>query len=281
MPSWMKRTIPKGGRKGEIESKLQQCGLHTVCAEARCPNRAECFSKGTATFLILGDVCTRGCLFCSVHHGTPQPPWAEEPQALVDAVREMGLSHVVITSVTRDDLADGGAAHFVAVTRALHEQLPGVSVELLIPDFGGDEQALMSVLEQRPAVLNHNIETVPRLYGSVRIGADYKRSLQLLQKSAKYGMLVKSGLMVGLGEEPAELEQTMRDIRDSGCSLLTIGQYLQPTDKQLAVAQFVEPVQFEAYASAGRAMGFAEVVSGPFVRSSYKADELLKLVHNK
>lgn len=253
---------------------LESCGLNTVCAEAKCPNRGECFSRGTATFLILGSVCTRNCAFCGVDFGDPLAPDPEEPNRLAKAALKMGLKHVVITSVTRDDLRDGGASFFASVVKAVRQKLPKATVEVLIPDFAGSRQALHTVLDSAPDVLNHNIETVPRLYSSVRPQAEYGRSLQLLSRTAADGRSkVKSGIMVGLGETELEVEEVMGDLRKSGCSILTIGQYLRPSRHQVPLREFISPRKFSDYEQIARSMGFEHVFSGPYVRSSYRAEE--------
>jgi lipoic acid synthetase len=256
-------------------------GLHTVCQEANCPNIGECFARGTATFMILGDICTRCCRFCAVAHGIPEPPDPGEPQRLADAALQLKLKHVVITSVTRDDLPDGGATHFAACINALRELKPAPSVEVLVPDFGGDTDAADIVLKALPEVFNHNIETVPRLYADVRPQADYARSIAVLAYAREHSqdvkMLVKSGLMVGLGEEFDEVIVALGDLRAAGVDVVTIGQYLRPTlgERHIEMVRFVEPAEFEAYADAARDMGFAGVASSPLVRSSYHADEQL------
>lgn len=279
-PPWLKRSIPAGAMYGKVPGLLRRGGLHTVCEEALCPNQGECFSRGTATFLILGDRCTRDCRFCSVAHGTSGPPDPEEPVRVAEAVREMGLHYVVITSVTRDDLTDGGAGLFARTIRETRKRNPETLVEVLIPDFQGDAHALDKVLEARPDVLNHNLETVPRLYPSVRPGAVYRRSLELLERVDRYDpeMPTKSGLMLGLGESSEEIDRTLRDLRGAGCNLLTLGQYLQPTRRHLAVHRFVHPSEFEEWQKAALDLGFAEVASGPFVRSSYRADAFYRAV---
>lgn len=273
-PPWLKRRISAGPSYQKIPDLLRRGGLHTVCEEALCPNQGECFSRGTATFLILGDRCTRDCRFCSVAHGPSGPPDPEEPARVADAVREMGLHYVVITSVTRDDLADGGAGLFARTIREIRERSPETLVEVLIPDFQGDEHALRKVLDTRPDVLNHNLETVPRLYPSVRPEAVYRRSLELLERVEAYDSTIptKSGLMLGLGESSEETGETLRDLRRTGCSLLTLGQYLQPTRRHLPVRRFVHPDEFEEWRKVALDLGFAEVASGPFVRSSYRAE---------
>lgn len=275
-PAWLKRAIPAGATYQGVRNLLRRGGLHTVCEEALCPNQGECFSRGTATFLILGDRCTRDCRFCSVGHGPSGPPDPEEPGRVAEAVREMGLKYVVITSVTRDDLEDGGGALFARTIEEIRGRSPETLVEVLIPDFQGDADSLRTVLRARPDVLNHNLETVARLYPSVRPGADYRRSLELLARAVAWepGVPTKSGIMLGLGETPGEIETTLRDLRRTGLHLLTLGQYLQPTRRHLPVERFVPPGEFEAWRRAALALGFAEVASGPFVRSSYRAEGL-------
>jgi lipoic acid synthetase len=276
MPSWLKRPVAPAGAQRSLEQSLSDADLHTVCAEAKCPNRGECFGRGTATFLILGKICSRTCGFCGITHGAPQHLDKDEPRRVAAAVARMGVSHAVITSVTRDDLPDGGAGQFAAVIRLLKQELPGITVEVLVPDFCGNSQSLSTVLEAGPHVFNHNIETVLRLYPAVRPQANYKRSLEILAKAAQHEVQlnVKSGLMVGLGETPGEVFSTMCDVRKTGCSLLTIGQYLRPSKEQVPVAEFITPELFDEYKLRAQAMGFTEVSSGPFVRSSYRAEEM-------
>jgi lipoyl synthase len=277
MPAWLRRRVPAAGLGRAVQARLRRARLHTVCEEASCPNRGECFGRGTATFLILGDVCTRHCGFCGVTHGVPAGgSEATEAARVVETVRGMGLRYVVVTSVTRDDLPDGGAAQFAALIAGLRVGAPGTKIEVLIPDFQGNAAALRTVLEAQPDVLNHNIETVERLYAQVRPQADYRRSLTLLARAATWpdAALVKSGMMVGLGERPEEVIQALADLHAAGCSVVTIGQYLQPSRHELPVREFVTPEQFEAYAAAGCGLGLAQVISGPFVRSSYRADRV-------
>ena len=276
LPSWLKRPVAPAGAVQPLEQSLSDANLHTVCAEAKCPNRGECFGRGTATFLILGKICSRSCNFCGITHGAPQPLDKDEPRRVAGAVKRMGVSHAVITSVTRDDLPDGGANQFAAVIRLLKQELPAVTVEVLVPDFCGNDRSLSTVLDAGPDVFNHNIETVLRLYPVVRPQANYKRSLEILAKAARHEVQlnVKSGLMVGLGETPEEVLSAMSDIRKTGCSLLTIGQYLRPSKEQHPVVEYVTPEQFDDYRKQGLAMGFTEVSSGPFVRSSYRAEEM-------
>jgi lipoic acid synthetase len=252
---------------------MRQWNLHTVCEEAHCPNIGECWEDKTATFMILGDVCTRNCGYCAVEHGRPTWEDREEPERVGRAVGELGLDHVVITSVNRDDLADGGAAHFAATIRALRREAPGCRVEVLVPDFQGSESALSTVVEAAPDVLNHNTETVPRLYKVARHGGRYERTLDLFRRARRQapGLVTKSGIIVGLGEERGELLDTMRDLRRADVGVLTLGQYLRPSVRHLPVARYYHPDEFAALAEAGRAMGFAHVESGPLVRSSYHA----------
>jgi lipoic acid synthetase len=274
-PPWLKRRVPSGATYQEIRGLLQTTQLHTVCQEACCPNLGECFSQGTATFLILGDRCTRNCGFCAVAHGPTEPPDPGEPNRVADAVHTMKLRYAVVTSVTRDDLPDGGASVFAETIRKIREKSPETRVEVLIPDFRGDLQALKTVLEARPDVLNHNVETVPRLYASVRPGAVYQRCIDLLKRASQMDPAVptKSGLMLGLGEQPEEVQQVLNDLLGAGCRILTLGQYLQPSAEHLPVERFVTPEEFEGWRKKALGTGFREVASGPFVRSSYHAQE--------
>jgi lipoic acid synthetase len=277
-PPWLKRRIPSGATYQEIRTLLQKIHLHTVCQEASCPNLGECFSQGTATFLILGDRCTRDCRFCAVAHGPVEPLDPGEPSRVAEAVHTMKLRYVVVTSVTRDDLPDGGASVFAETIRKIREKKPETRVEVLIPDFRGDLQSLKTVLEAQPDVLNHNVETVPRLYTSVRPGAVYQRSIDLLKNARQMdpAMPTKSGLMLGLGERPEEVHQVLSDLVDAGCRILTLGQYLQPSAEHLSVERFVPPEEFEEWRKKALEMGFREVASGPFVRSSYHAQEIFE-----
>jgi len=277
-PDWLKKRIPSGQACTEVSSLLRDRQLHTVCQEAHCPNLGECFSRGTATFMILGDKCTRSCSFCAVRHDIPLPLDVGEPQRVAMAVEELGLRYVVITSVTRDDLPDGGAFHFAKTIRSIRDQMPNTRVEVLVPDFQGSEWALNIVMEARPDVINHNIETVPRLYPEVRPQADYKRSLQLLKRSKKidHRILTKSGLMLGLGEDHEEVLNVLEDLLESGCQLLTIGQYLRPSLRHHQVIRFVPPEEFTQWGELASRMGFLAVASGPFVRSSFKAAEMFQ-----
>jgi lipoic acid synthetase len=278
-PGWLGRPLPSDPAFSRIRSLLDDGRLHTVCGEARCPNRGECFSRGTAAFLILGDSCTRRCRFCAVTQGTPERPDPDEPRRVAEAAARMSLDYIVVTSVTRDDLADGGAGAFAETIRLLRARRPSARIEVLIPDFQGNETALRIVLESRPDVLNHNLETVARLYPAVRPQAIYDRSLELLKRVAALapGMAVKSGLMLGLGERSDEIESALRDLLGAGCRLLTLGQYLQPKRDCLPVARFVPPEEFDAWRETALEMGFKRVAGGPLVRSSYHAEELAVL----
>lgn len=275
-PAWLKKSLPKGGDYQRVRNLLSKAGLHTVCKEANCPNMFECFSKDTATFMILGSECTRNCRFCNITQGVPSPVDPGEPLRVAKAALDLNLKYIVVTSVTRDDLDDGGASHFAATLRAIRSMAAHAKIEVLIPDFKGDRGALRTVLSAKPDVLNHNIETVASLYPRVRPEAIYERSLSLLQavKSIDPAMPVKSGIMVGLGETPAELEQTLRDLLSHGCDILTLGQYLQPTPNHLRVEKYYSPQEFEALEKLARSMGFRKIAAGPFVRSSYQAHEL-------
>ncbi|MDD5329862.1 MAG: lipoyl synthase [Sulfuricella sp.] len=274
-PRWIRAQAPTSAKYQEIKQILRERKLHTVCEEASCPNIGECFSHGTATFMILGDLCTRRCPFCDVAHGTPLPPDPQEPAQIANSVAVMGLEYVVITSVDRDDLRDGGAGHFAACIRAIRAESPRTRIETLVPDFRGRlETALEALSGDLPDVLNHNLETVPRLYKEARPGADYAHSLKLLHEfKRRYPRIsTKSGLMVGIGETDDEILAVMRDLRAHGVEMLTIGQYLQPTRHHLPVTRFVEPAQFERFAAAAAEMGFSNAACGPMVRSSYHAD---------
>jgi len=277
-PAWLKRRLPTGPAFEKIKGMISRDRLHTVCQEAKCPNIWECFSHKTATFLIMGSRCTRNCRFCSVPEGDLEPPDPEEPARVARVSREMGLKYVVITSVTRDDLADGGAGMFADTIKEIRKHIPDACVEVLIPDFQGSKEALYRVLHARPDVLNHNIETVERLYPLVRPQANYRRSLRLIQRAHEYNpdFPTKSGLMLGLGESSEEIKKTLEDMLRAGCRILTLGQYLQPSKNHLAVERFIPPEEFEAWRKKALKMGFAEVASGPFVRSSYHAQELFQ-----
>ena len=271
-PPWLKAKIPGGENYARLKNLIDTQRLHTVCEEARCPNMGECWNSGTATFMILGDICTRSCGFCAVKTGRPDYglDW-DEPRRVAEAVQRMRLKHAVITSVNRDERSDGGAPIFAETIRLIRELLPGCSVEVLIPDFKGSEEALGIVLEARPDILNHNLETVPRLYKTVRPQANYTQSLEVLARSKKRGMTTKTGLMLGIGEKTDEVLEVMKDAIKSGCDILTLGQYLQPTKEHLPIDRYVHPDEFLMLKEEGISMGFRHVESGPLVRSSYHA----------
>ena len=273
-PEWLRVRFPGGERYARLQALMREQGLHTVCEEARCPNIGECWNAGTATFMILGDVCTRSCGFCAVTTGRPGAIDPLEPYRLARAVSELGLDYVVITSVSRDDTATGGAEVFAACIRTVRRRSPQVRVEVLIPDFKGNWDALAQVVEARPFVLNHNVETAPRLYRQVRPQAVYGRSLELLARAKALApdMLTKSGFMVGLGETVDELFAVMRDLRAHGCDIVTIGQYLRPSKQHLPVARYYAPEEFQHFVAYGRELGFRHVEAGPLVRSSYHAE---------
>jgi lipoic acid synthetase len=275
-PAWLKRRLPVGNAYEAVRVRLSKGGLHTVCQEARCPNIWECFSSRTSTFLILGPRCTRNCRFCAVEHGLPGPPDPEEPARVAKAAEELGLGYVVVTSVTRDDLPDGGAGHFARTIVEIRKRMPRARVEVLVPDFRGNRDSIRTVVAARPHVLNHNMETVPRLYAEVRPQAVYGRSLELLEWARREdpALPTKSGLMLGLGELPAEIEVVLEDLLKAGCRMLTLGQYLQPAAENLTVARYIPPQEFQEWRSKALDMGFSQVASGPFVRSSYHAGEL-------
>ncbi len=277
LPPWLKRRLPAAGHAGEVHRLLAELDLATVCTQAHCPNQCECYARGTATFLILGDTCTRNCRFCAVDPRDPGPPRAEEPRAVAEAAARMSLKYVVITSVTRDDLPDGGADHFAKTISAVRDWLPSARVEVLVPDFVGRADSVATVMAARPDVFNHNVETVPRLYPAARPQADYRRSLNVLSAAREHiepgqKLFTKSGLMLGLGETMDEVRTTMRDLCAAGCDVLTIGQYLAPSSAHLPVARFVEPTEFDQLKDEGERMGFRAVAAGPFVRSSYRAE---------
>jgi lipoic acid synthetase len=282
MPAWMRRPLAAPGRSAEVASTLADADVRTVCADAKCPNRGECYASGTATFIVLGPSCTRDCRFCAVDAAPPAPPDPGEPARVAEASARMRLAHVVVTMVTRDDLADGGASHVVATIEAVRERLPRATVEVLVSDFGGDGRSIDLVADARPDVFNHNVETVPRLYMEVRPQADYARSLDVLARAreGRESMPTKSGLMVGLGETPDEVEAVLRDLRAIGVSIVTIGQYLRPGAGRLPVAEYVTPERFAHYADFARELGFAGVASAPFVRSSYHAAEVAAASRN-
>ena len=279
LPSWIKKRAPKEEILQEMKHLLRSLSLHTVCEEARCPNIGECFAKKTATFMILGNRCTRNCRFCAVEKENPLPLDPLEPENVARAVNRLSLRYVVITSVTRDDLPDGGASQFARTIKEIRRiNKDGIRIEILIPDFKGSLSSLEAVVEARPDVLNHNLETVPRLYRMVRPKADYSRSLELLRrgKEMNSGIYTKSGLMVGLGENFGEVVEVMKDLREVGCDILTIGQYLRPSPEHLEVKEFVKPEKFREYETVGQSVGFPCVAASPFVRSSYQAKEALE-----
>lgn len=277
-PPWLKKRIPPFQDLVKVKSILDETELHTVCEEARCPNLGECFSKGTATILILGRICTRNCGFCAVEHGVPAPPDKAEPERVAQAVKKMGLQYIVITSVTRDDLPDGGAKIFANTIQAIRSLDQKIRIEVLIPDFHGESSSLEMVLNASPDVMNHNIETIARFYPQVRPQADYKRSLELLRRSkiSHPHLLTKSGFMLGLGESRKEVLDLLQDLGEVGCDFLTIGQYLQPRPDRLPVVRYIPPQEFEEYRNIGEEMGFTSVASAPFVRSSFHASEMFE-----
>lgn len=274
-PDWLKVRFPAGPNYARIDRLHREQGLHSVCRSAACPNQGECWEQGTATFMILGDHCTRDCRFCNVTHETPLPVDPQETDKVAKAIAELNLNHAVITSVTRDDLEDGGAAQFAAVTRAIHAYRPECRVELLVPDLQGNHEALSTILMAKPDIFGHNLETVPRLYPLARAGAGYRRSLNLLAAAAQAApdIPTKSGLMLGMGETMDEIPTVMQDLQKAGCRMLTLGQYLQPTRHHLPVVRYVEPSEFSSLRHIGLQLGFAHVEAGPLVRSSYHAAE--------
>ena len=274
-PEWLKVRAPGSENYLRLKGLMRTLSLHTVCEEANCPNIGECWHHGTATFMILGDTCTRSCGYCNVTHGTPKAPDAQEPANVAHAIQTMELAYVVVTSVDRDDLPDGGASHFARTIAETRTRMPSCRVEVLIPDFKGDEAALHTVLDARPDVLNHNIETVPRLYRTARPGGRYERALELLDRSRRYAPAIptKSGLMVGLGEETDEVIETLRDLASVGTRIVTIGQYLRPSLANLPMVRYYSPSEFAEFKRIGLEMGIGHVESGPLVRSSYHAHE--------
>jgi len=274
-PAWIRARVPNDPRVQEIKQMMRELNLSSVCEEASCPNLGECFSHGTATFMIMGDICTRRCPFCDVAHGKPNPLDVDEPENLATAIAKLGLTYIVITSVDRDDLRDGGASHFNACIKAVRAKCPGIQIEVLVPDYRGRmDKALLAMAGNPPDVFNHNLETVPRLYKQCRPGSDYEWSLDLLEnhKLQFAHVPTKSGLMLGLGETIDEVQGVMQDLRDHHVDMLTLGQYLQPSLSHLPVDRFVHPDEFDELALVGRQMGFSHVASGPMVRSSYHAD---------
>lgn len=280
-PEWIRIKLPSGQETAQIKQLLRESKLHTVCEEAACPNLAECFKHGTATFMIMGDLCTRRCPFCDVAHGKPLPLDENEPHQLAEAVQKMALKYVVITSVNRDDLRDGGAGHFADCIKEIRMQTPQTKIEILVPDFRGRIEKAVEILASQPCdVFNHNLETVPRLYTKIRPGADYQGSLELFRlfHAAKPNVPTKSGLMLGVGETEEEVVQVMKDLLAVGCSMLTLGQYLQPSKSHTPVEEYVTPAQFDRYAQIAKELGFKQVASAPLVRSSYHADLQAKSV---
>lgn len=276
-PEWLRRPWPAGAAFGATKAVLEDLKLHTVCQSARCPNQGECWGRGTATLMILGNVCTRNCAFCSVPSGKPGGLDAEEPRRVAEAVKRMGLKHAVVTTAARDDLEDGGAAHIAETIRAIHALDPRTTVEILVSDFSGDEAAIEAVLEASPEVFSHNIEVVRRLYPGVRDRRfSYDGALEVLRAGRRHsrGTMVKSAMMVGLGETADEVRETLEDLVEAGCEAVCIGQYLRPSPQQCEVVEFVHPDQFEAYESLAHEVGFKVAVSGPFVRSSYRSEEI-------
>ncbi len=283
LPQFLIKKVPKQKNIRKIRQLLQDDSLHSVCESAKCPNIGECFSRNTMTFMILGDICTRNCQFCGVENGLPESVDQSEPQRVAKAVNKLGLNYVVVTSVTRDDLTDGGASQFARVIKAIKNINPIAKIEVLIPDFKGSEAALKVVLDAQPYVLNHNIETIPRLYSKIRPQADYQQSLNLLRDAKNvrpvpswYRVYTKSGFMVGLGESRAEIIALLKDLKKAGCDIVTIGQYLPPSKTSAQVKRYVQPEEFEEYKLVAKDLGFLKVFSGPFVRSSYHAEEIIK-----
>lgn len=273
LPRWMKMKMPKGESYSKVKNLVEKHNLHTICSSGNCPNIGDCWNRGTATFMILGDICTRKCKFCAVKTGKPLPPDPEEPFKLAESVRVMGLRHCVITSVDRDDLDDQGAGMCAETIAEVKRINPGIRMEVLIPDFRGNEELIQKVIDAGPDVISHNLETVERLTPAVRSAAKYRRSLDVLQYIARNFRIAKSGIMLGLGEKRDEVLQTMDDLRLAGCKVMTIGQYLAPTAKHMPVAEYIRPEQFEEYRKIGLEKGFSFVESTPLVRSSYRAEE--------
>jgi lipoic acid synthetase len=271
-PEWLKAKIPGGKEYARLEIIMRSQHLHTVCEEARCPNMGECWNLGTATFMILGDICTRSCGFCAVRTGRPDNglDW-DEPRRVAEAVERMNIRHAVITSVNRDERKDGGAPIFAETVRLIHERVPNCTIEVLIPDFKGSEEALTIVLSAKPDILNHNLETIPRLYRTVRPQANYRQSLEVLDRAKQKGFVTKTGFMLGIGERTEEIFEAIKDVRAVACDILTLGQYLQPTKEHLPVDRYVHPDEFKMLKEAGLKMGFRHIESGPLVRSSYHA----------
>ncbi len=278
-PKMYKIKIPLGKNFADVNKLIREQGLHTVCEEARCPNKSECWSHRTATFLILGDICTRSCGFCNIKTGKPRGLDLDEPRRVAEAVYNLQLKHVVITSVDRDDLEDGGASIYSETIKLIREKLPNCTIEILIPDFKGDEKSFKIIMKYPPNILNHNLETVNRMYPAVRPQAKYQRSLNLLKWFKDRGLITKSGIMVGIGESKEEVFELMKDLRSINCDIMTIGQYLQPSKEHLQVHRYVEIEEFKEYEIYGKELGFKDVFSGPFVRSSYHAERHAELVN--
>jgi lipoyl synthase len=276
LPRWMKMKMPKGESYSKVKNLVHKNGLHTICTSGNCPNIGECWNRGTATFMILGDICTRRCKFCAVEHGKPLAPDMKEPEKLAESVKIMGLKHCVITSVDRDDLDDQGAGIWAEAIREVKRINPGIKMEVLIPDFRGKEELIQQVIDAGPEVVSHNLETVERLTPFVRFASKYRRSLDVVRYIAKNHKVAKSGIMLGLGETREEVLQTMDDLREAGCKVFTIGQYLAPTPKHMPVKTYIHPEQFAEYRQIGLEKGFSFVESSPLVRSSYRAEEHVK-----
>lgn len=283
LPPWLIKPFPQVEHMLEVRKILSRLQLHTVCQSAQCPNLGECFSRRTATFMIMGNICTRNCRFCAVESGTPEPLESSEPDRIANAAKELELSHVVVTSVTRDDLTDGGANHFAETITALRKVNKNATVEVLVPDFRGSQKAIEVMVRARPDIFNHNLETVPRLYKVVRPEANYHRSLNILNAAKRLdkNILTKSGMMLGIGETEEELIEVMKDLRQVNCDFITLGQYLSPSEDHVPVARFISPEEFKDLATRGKEMGFQGIASAPFVRSSYRAGELLGQVSAK
>lgn len=277
LPRWMKVKLPKGEKYSKTKNIVNQHHLHTICTSGTCPNIGECWGNGTATFMILGDICTRSCKFCGVKTGKPAIPDSKEPQRLAESIRLMNIQHCVITSVDRDDLDDSGAIFWAEAIQTIKSENPTVTMEVLIPDFDGKEHLVAKVIDQKPDVISHNLETVERLTPKIRSKAQYRRSLEVLNQISKSGIVTKTGIMVGLGESDEEVYQTMDDSLNSGCDVFTVGQYLQPSEKNIEVQRFVEPEQFKEYKNTGLKKGFSFVESAPLVRSSYHAEKHIHL----
>ncbi|MFP4447713.1 MAG: lipoyl synthase [Bacteroidales bacterium] len=276
LPSWMKMQMPKGDTYSRMKNRLNDNNLHTICTSGNCPNIGECWNRGTATFMILGEICTRSCKFCGVKTGKPLPPDTHEPKKIARTINILGIAHAVITSVDRDDLEDGGAAIWAETVKEVKKLNPGITVETLIPDFNGNTELVDMVIKSGPEVISHNLETVRRLTPQIRTKAKYETSLDVIQHIASSGVIAKSGIMLGLGETEKEIFQTMDDLLEKGCKVFTIGQYLQPTVDHLPVSEFIEPEKFEYYKEIGIQKGFSFVESSPLVRSSYHADKHIK-----